>query len=113
MTLEEFYQEMLTALPDLAAASYYDHLVVDQDGLIYPPFIFVHEVDSNPFNADDQVYWIGIENRIDVYTADRDTSIRRAIQNFLNSISISYTVSFDDFDPDLMLYRDSFTIELE
>jgi len=113
MSLEELYTQLLAAQPDIAEKTFYDHIETDEGEELYPPFIFVHQTAGNPFNADNRVYWIGIENRLDIYTADQDPSLRRTIQDFLDSLDLAYTVSFDNFDSELMLYRDSFTIELE
>lgn len=113
MTLAELYSAMLQELPELAERSFYDHITIDEGQELYPPFVFVHEVDSEPFNADNRVYWLGTDHRLDVYTADRDPEVRRAIQGFLDSLDIAYSLSFDDFDSDMMLYCDRFTIELD
>ena len=113
MTLEELYTAMIEELPELAAQTFYDHIVIEEGEELAPPFIFFHEVDSAPFNADNIVYYIGIEHRIDVYNAERDIDLRRQIQGFLDSHDLGYTVSFDDFDESTMLYLYSFTIELD
>lgn len=113
MTLEDLYTAMLTELPDLAEKTFYDHITIDEGDELYPPFIFFHEVDGTPFNADDKVYYIGINHRIDVFTAEREIELRRRIQGFLDDHDLAYTVSFDDFDESMMLYRDSYTIELD
>lgn len=113
MSLEELYLKLLEDLPELAAVSFYDHIEVDEGQELYPPFIFVHETAGNPFNADDHVYWIGTENRLDVYSANRDPALRRKIQGFLDSLSLAYTVELGTFDSDTLLYMDPFTIELE
>ena len=113
MTLEELYTAMLTELPTLAAQTFYDHIVIEEGDELVPPFIFFHEVDGTPFNADNRVYYIGVSHRIDVYIAERDMDLRRQIQGFLDSHDLGYTISFDDFDESMMLYRDSYTVELD
>lgn len=113
MTLEALYEVLLEALPELASVTWYDHLVIDEGAEIYPPFILVHETNGTPFDADNHTYWVGIESRIDVYTADRSIDTRRQVQAFLDTIDIPYTLVLDDFDSDTMLYRDSFTITLD
>lgn len=113
MSLEELYTRLLQEHPELAERSFYDHIEVDQGQEIYPPFMFVHEVTGTPFHADDRTYWIGVENRIDLYTADRSTDLRKTIQGFLDGCGLAYTLDFDDFDAETLLYRDSFTVELE
>lgn len=113
MTLTELYQAMLSALPDLAAVTFYDHIEVDEDQELYPPFIFVHEVNGNPFHADNRVYYLSIENRIDVYTADRSIEVRQEVTKFLTDLNIAFTLSMDDFDFETMLYVDHFTISLQ
>ena len=113
MTLEELYTAMLTALPDLAEASFYDHIEVDEGQEIFPPFIFVHEEAGDPFMADDQVYFLGIDNKIDVYTADRSTTVRNSIINFLNGLNLPFTLQLGEIDSDTMLYVDSFVVSLD
>lgn len=113
MTLEEFYKAMLSELPALAEKSFYDHIEIDEGQELYPPFIFVHETNGTPFNADDTVYYIGVENVIDVYTADRSTEVRKQISDFLTGQSIGYSLTLDSFDDETMLYVDRFTIELD
>lgn len=113
MSLEELYTRLLEEYPELAERSFYDHIEVDEGQEIYPPFMFVHEVTGTPFHADDRTYWIGVENRIDLYTADRSTDLRKTIQGFLDGCGLAYTLDFDDFDAETLLYRDSFTVELE
>lgn len=113
MTLEEFYSAMLAELPGLAEVAFYDHIEIDEGRELYPPFIVVHEVNGTPFNADDVVYYLGIENVIDVYTADRSPNVRSQICEFLKNLNISYTLTLDSFDESTMLYMDRFTIELD
>lgn len=113
MTLEELYSALLIELPDLAASTYYDHIEIDEGDEIYPPFIFFHEVNGNPFFADNRTYYLSIENRIDVYTADRSIDTRRAVCSFLDGLGIGYTLSLDEFDADTGLYMDSFNLNLK
>ncbi len=112
MTLVELYQAMQSELPDLANVCFYDHIEIDEGGELYPPFLFFHEVNGNPFVADNQVYYLGVENRVDLYTSDRSVEIRAQLIEFFNSHDIPFTLSLDEFDPDTMLYMDSFTIAL-
>ena len=49
MTLEELYTAMIEELPELAAQTFYDHIVIEEGEELAPPFIFFHEVDSAPF----------------------------------------------------------------
>lgn len=113
MSLEELYSKLLEDYPELAERSFYDHIEIDEGQELYPPFIFVHETAGNPFNADDQTYWIGIENRIDLYTADQSATFRNTIQEFLKSCELAYTLDPNEFDTETLLYRDTFTIELD
>lgn len=113
MTLEELYTAMLSEVPRLAEISYYDHIEIDEGQEIYPPIVFFHEVDGVPFMADNQVYWIGVEHRIDVYTSDRSGETRGQIASFLNSHDIPFTLTMDDFDQDTMLYIDRFDVTLD
>lgn len=113
MTLPQLYEAMLTELPELAAVTFYDHIEVDEGEELFPPFIFIHEVNGNPFHADNTVYYLSIENRIDVYTADRSVEVRQSIMAFLNSINVPFTLTMGDFDPDTMLYMDSFNLSLQ
>lgn len=113
MSLEKLYLKLLQDHPELAAVSFYDHIEIDEGQELYPPFIFVHETAGNPFNADDRTYWIGTENRLDLYSADRSPELRHTIKAFLDSCGLAYTLDPDDFDEETMLYRDSFTVELD
>lgn len=113
MTLETLFEKLIEQLPELAQKTFYDHLIIDEGAELYPPFLFVHETDGQPFNADDIVYYIGVENVIDLYTADRDPAIRRQISRFLDNLEIGYTLTLNEFDDETMLYVDRFTIELD
>lgn len=113
MTLEKLYEELTARLPELAQNAFYDHIVIDEGEEIYPPFLFVHETDGTPFNADDHVYYLGIDNVIDLYQAERSPDLRRQICRFLDDLGIAYTLTLEEFDDETMLYIDRFTIELD
>ena len=113
MSLEELYERLIEQLPDLAEKAFYDHIEVDEGDDLYPPFIIVHETNGTPFNADDRVYYLGIENVIDLYQADRDPAVRRQLCGFLDGLEIAYTLSLELFDDETMLFMDRFTIELD
>ena len=113
MTLEQLYAAMTSALPELAAVTFYDHIEVDEGHELYPPFIFFHEINGNPFHADCRVYYLSVENRIDVYTADRSIETRTAVCGFLDGLGLPYSLSLDNFDADTGLYMDSFTLTLD
>lgn len=113
MTLETLYSVMLATYPELAENTFYDHIDVPDGSEIYPPIILFHEVDGVPFNADDRTYWLGVSNRIDVFTADRSTEVRQHVRALLDELDIPYSLSFNDFDSETMLYQDSFTVTLD
>lgn len=113
MTLTEVYQLMLQEESDLASMSYYDHIEVDEGAEVFPPFIIFKEVGGRPFHADDQVYYLTIDNEINLYTSDRSPLWRSRIIDFLNRHSLPFTLDMSDFDADTGLYVDTFNLILE
>ena len=113
MTIAEVYILMQSESPDLASISYYDHIEVDEGQEVFPPFIIFKEVGGRPFHADNHVYYLTIDNQIELYTADRNPEMRSLIIEFLNRHSLPFTLDMSDFDPDTGLYVDTFTISLE
>lgn len=111
MTLEEFGTKFVEHFPDRNV--FYDHIETDEDEELYPPIILIHETDGVPLHADNRTYWLGIENRIDVYTPDRNDTLRKEIMEFLDDVGIAYDVSFDEFDESLMLFSDSYILTLD
>ena len=111
MTLETLFARFEERFPECAV--FYDHIETDENQEVYPPIVLIHETNGKPLHADNRTYWIGIENRIEVLQVERDVEFRKEIMDFLNENGISFDVSFDDFDDSLMLYQDSYYLDLD
>lgn len=113
MNLEDFYSAAKTKFSAENIPVFYDHVVVEQQEELFPPFLVIREVEFSPFHADNRNYYMAIQYEMLAFSSMRSQSFRKMIKDFLEDLGISYDLTPQGFDSDSMLFTDQYTLELE
>lgn len=111
MNLKTFYAAAKAEFKDISV--FYDHIDVEQQQGLYPPFLVIREVEFAPFHADNCNYWMAIQYELLAFTPTRSATLRKQIKDFLDKNGISYDLTPQGFDADSNLFTDQYTLGLE
>ena len=115
MTVEQLYTELVNGFQLLADTGkiFFDHIDVEDGSEVLPPYMVLTETEKDPFYADNKVFYMTIRHTLDVYTATYDEEFINGAVDFLNELSLSFSVVPVECLDDLGTYLTTFEIDLD
>ena len=115
MTVEQLYTELVNGFQLLADTGkiFFDHIDVEDGNEVLPPYMVLTETEKDPFYADNKVFYMTIRHTLDVYTATYDEELINSVVEFLNELSLSFSVVPVEWLDDLGTYLTTFEIDLD
>lgn len=113
MTIERLYQALCLKFPELAASGriFWDHIVVQENNEVLPPYIVMKRTETNPFYADDTAYYLTVNDQLIVFTDTYDSTLLDAVELFLKENAVTFT-SESKWDDGTFLWETSYTLAL-
>ena len=113
MTIDKFYSAFCTQFAELSEADsvFYDHIEVQEGQEVEPPYIVIKETPADPFFADNQTYYLTINDNLIAYTTSDFENLIDAIDEFLTNAEIPFSRE-SEWNEDTWLYEHTYSLAL-
>ena len=115
MTVEQLYNALTESFELMSDTGkiFFDHIYVEDGGEVLPPYMVLTETEKDPFYADNKVFYMTIKHTLDVYTAAYDEELINGVVDFLNGLSLTFSIVPVEWLDDIEAYLTTFEINLD